>query len=415
VKQVLRVDEAKQAILQRLTPIADIERVELRAALGRVLAEDIVSPIDVPQHDNSAMDGYALRAQDIGSVAETGEIALRVVGEAFAGRPYAGMLGAGECVLITTGAVLPAGCDCVVPQELVSSASREVIQVAPGIVKAGANCRRAGEDLRAGSIALSAGKVLRPADVGLLASLGIAAVAVMRRLRVAFFSTGDELRSLGQDLEPGCVYDSNRTTLHAMLSRLGVEAIDLGVVRDDPAALQAALERACVEADAVVTSGGVSVGAADYTREVMARMGEVEFWKIAMRPGRPMAFGRVNALGNGAWLFGLPGNPVAVMVSFYLIARDALLHLAGARGAALPLLRIPCRGTLRKKPGRTEFQRGVLVHDGEGSSGVRAFDEQGSGILRSMSEANCIIVLEHDRGDVADGENVGVILFDGLV
>ena len=415
MNQVLRVDEAKQAILQRLAPISETERVELPAALGRVLGADIVSPIDVPQHDNSAMDGYALRAVDIGKTAGADEIDLRVVGGALAGRPYAGVLGPGECVLITTGAVLPAGCDCVVPQELVSSASSVAIRLAPGVVKAGANCRRAGEDLRAGSRALSAGKVLRAADIGLLASLGIASVPVRRRLRVAFFSTGDELRSLGQTLEPGCVYDSNRYTLFAMLSRLGVEAIDLGVVRDEPAALQATLERACAEADAVVTSGGVSVGASDYTREVTARMGAVEFWNIAMRPGRPMAFGQINASGNSAWLFGLPGNPVAVMVSFYLIARDALLHMAGARGATLPLLRIPYHGSLRKKPGRTEFQRGVLVHDDHGRSRVRAFDEQGSGILRSMSEANCIIVLEHERGDVIDGELVGVILFDGLV
>lgn len=408
---VLRADEAKQAILRRLTPVAESETVALDDALGRVLAQDIVSPIDVPQHDNSAMDGYALRSSDIGGDAE---VELRVVGNALAGRPYDAVLQAGQCVLITTGAVLPAGCDCVVPQELVSSATREAIRLAPGIVKAGANCRRAGEDLRAGSIALTAGKILRPADVGLLASLGIATVALKRRLRVAFFSTGDELRSLGQPLAPGCVYDSNRYTLAAMLKRLGVEAIDLGVVRDDPAALKAALERACAEADAIVTSGGVSVGEADYTRDIMAQMGEVEFWKIAMRPGRPMAFGRVEADGHQAWLFGLPGNPVAVMVSFYMIARDALLRLAGAHDTTLPLLRVPCKGTLRKKAGRTEFQRGMLAID-DGKMHVRAFDEQGSGILRSMSEANCLIVLEHERGDVGDGEEVGVVLFDGLL
>lgn len=408
----LRVDEAKQAILRRLMPIVETEQVALCDALGRVLAEDVVSPIDVPQHDNSAMDGYALRAVDISGDEEA---SLRVVGTAFAGRPYGATLGAGECVQITTGAVLPAGCDCVVPQEFVGAMSSESIRLAPRIVQASANCRRAGEDLRAGSIALARGKMLRPADIGLLASLGIAQARVRRRLRVAYFSTGDELRSLGQTLEPGCVYDSNRYTLHAMLSRLGVEAIDLGVVRDDPAALRATLERACSEADAIVTSGGVSVGAADHTREIMAQMGEVEFWKIAMRPGRPMAFGRIEAGGKSAWLFGLPGNPVAVMVSFYMMARDALLRLAGAGATTLPLLRLPSRGTLRKKAGRTEFQRGMLAPDEQGKMGVRAFDEQGSGILRSMSEANCIIVLEHDRGDVTDGEEVTVILFDGLI
>ena len=408
----LRVDEAKQAILARLAPIAETEQVALHDALGRALAEDVVSPIDVPQHDNSAMDGYALRAIDI---AGNEEANLRVVGSALAGSPYGATLGRGECVLITTGAVLPKGCDCVVPQELVASISDESIRLAPRIVQAGANCRRAGEDLRAGSVALAAGKVLRPADIGLLASLGIASIRMKRRLRVAFFSTGDELRSLGQPLDPGCVYDSNRYTLQAMLGRLGVEAIDLGVVRDDPAALRAALERACSVADAIVTSGGVSVGAADFTREIVAQMGEVEFWKIAMRPGRPMAFGRIDAGGKSAWLFGLPGNPVAVMVSFYMIARDALLRLAGAEAPALPLLRLPVSGTLRKKPGRTEFQRGMLTVGEDGKMQVSAFDEQGSGILRSMSEANCIIVLEHERGDVADGDLAAVILFDGLI
>lgn len=412
MSKVLRADEAKQAILQRLIPVSETERVELRAALGRVLAEDVISPIDVPQHDNSAMDGYALRSVDL--IGAT-QVTLHVVGEALAGRPYAAMLGALECVLITTGAVLPAGCDCVVPQELVAFASPQSIRLAPGIVKAGANCRRTGEDLRQGSTALAAGKMLRPADIGLLASLGIASATVRRRMRVAFFSTGDELRSLDQALEPGCVYDSNRYTLQAMLTRLGVETFDLGVVRDDPVALKEALEHACLEADAIVTSGGVSVGTADYTRDIMAQMGEVEFWKIAMRPGRPMAFGRIEAKGKSAWLFGLPGNPVAVMVSFYMMARDALLHLAGAKDAALPLLRVPAQGTLHKKPGRTEFQRGLLAIGNNGKTCVQAFDEQGSGILRSMSEANCLIVLEHERGDVADGEEVGVVLFDGLI
>jgi len=412
MSKVLRADEAKQAILQRLIPVSETERVELRAALGRVLAEDVISPVDVPQHDNSAMDGYALRSVDL---IGTNEVTLQVVGEALAGRPYVAVLGAMECVLITTGAVLPAGCDCVVPQELVAFASQQSICLAPAVVKAGANCRRAGEDLRHGSTALAAGKVLRPADIGLLASLGIASATVRRRLRVAFFSTGDELRLLGQALEPGCVYDSNRYTLQAMLTRLGVETLDLGVVQDDPTALKEALEHACLEADAIVTSGGVSVGAADYTRDIMAQMGEVEFWKIAMRPGRPMAFGRIEAKGKSAWLFGLPGNPVAVMVSFYMMARDALLHLAGTNDAALPLLRVPAQGTLHKKPGRTEFQRGMLAIGKNGKTCVQAFDEQGSGILRSMSEANCLIVLEHERGDVADGEEVGVVLFDGLI
>ena len=258
---------------------------------------------------------------------------------------------------------------------------------------------------------LGPGRALRPADLGLIASLGIGEVSVRRRLRVAFFSTGDELASIGAPLAEGQVYDSNRYTLYGMLARLGVELIDMGVVRDEPALLEAAFAGAAANADAIVTSGGVSVGEADYTKQMMARLGEVLFWRIAMRPGRPMAFGRI---GNAA-LFGLPGNPVAVMVTFYQFVRDALLHLSGrSDDYSLPLLKVPAATPIRKVPGRTEYQRGVLFRDG-GEWKVRTTGQQGSGVLRSMSEANCFIVLEHERGRVEAGEMVQVQLFDGLV
>jgi molybdopterin molybdotransferase len=365
-----------------------------------VLAQEIVPGINVPAHDNSAMDGYAVRFADLGKP-------LTEIGTALAGKPFAGAVGAGECVRIMTGAVMPAGADTVVIQEVVKREGMR-ITVPPG-QKHAQNVRYAGEDLRIGAPVLAPGKYLRPAELGLIASLGLGEVEVRRRLRVAFFSTGDELASIGTQLKEGEVYDSNRYSLHGMLARLGVEIEDLGVVRDDPKALEVALQKAA-RADAVITTGGVSVGEADFIRELMAKLGEVLFWKIAMRPGRPMAFGRI---GN-AWLFGLPGNPVAVMVTFYQFVRDALLHLSGRRDDyGIPLLRASAAESLRKVPGRTEYQRGVLFSDA-GQWKVRITGQQGSGVLRSMAEANCFIVLEHERGAVRAGEAVSVQLFEGL-
>jgi molybdopterin molybdotransferase len=402
----LAVDKAREAIRACLTPVAEVERVAVRAALGRVLAQAIVPEIDVPAHDNSAMDGYALRFSDLQPGAET---ALREIGAAFAGRIFDGKVGTGQCVRVMTGAVMPAGADTVVIQEVVR-AERDAIVVPPG-QKAGQHVRRAGEDLKTGVPVLHPGQPLRPAELGLIASLGIAEVTVRRKLRVAFFATGDELASIGAPLKHGEVYDSNRYTLHGMLSRLGVEISDLGVVPDDPARLEAAFRKAAVGADAIITTGGVSVGEADFTKPLMAQLGEVLFWKIAMRPGRPMAFGRI---GNAA-LFGLPGNPVAVMVTFHQLVRDALLFLSGRTGdCAVPLLRVPSVSALRKLPGRTEFQRGILSRDANGEWSVRLTGQQGAGVLRSMSEANCFVVLEHARGNVAAGEMVSVQLMDGL-
>lgn len=403
----LPVGQAQEFIARLVPRVQAVEHVPLRSALGRVLAADIVSAIDVPAHDNSAMDGYALRGADLAAVGDT---RLAVAGTGFAGAQFAGDVPAGHCVRIMTGAVMPAGLDTVVPQEF-TRMEGAVVVVPAGAVRPGDNRRLKGEDLARGEPALRRGRRLTPADLGLMASLGRAEVPVHRRLRVAFFSTGDELRSIGEPLDEGCVYDSNRYTIWGMLQRLGVDVLDLGVVRDEPAALEAAFRHAAASADAVITSGGVSVGEADHTKKIMASLGEVLFWRIAMRPGRPMAIGRI----GDAVLFGLPGNPVAVMVTFYAFVRDALLQMAGAEPQPLPLLRARCTTALRKKPGRTEYQRGIVTRAADGRWQVAITGSQGSGILRSMSQANGMVLLHHEQGHVAAGDEVDVIPFEGLV
>ena len=402
--EALRVDKAREAIRACLVAVNGNESVAVMQALGRVLAQDIVPKINVPGHDNSAMDGFAVRFSDL----KNDEKTLKQIGTAFAGKPFQGIVGPGECVRVMTGAVLPKGTDTVVIQEVCRSEG-ERVTMPPG-QKAGQNVRAAGEDLKAGVPVLRAGQPVRAAELGLIASLGIGELSVKPKLRVAFFCTGDELASIGSPLKEGEIYDSNRYTLHGMLATLGVQAIDMGVVRDDPALLESAFIKASASADAIITTGGVSVGEADFVKQLMAKLGEVLFWKIAMRPGRPMAFGKV---GN-AFLFGLPGNPVAVMVTFYQFVRDALLHLQGRTDDyTIPLLKVPSATPIRKVAGRTEYQRGVIFMD-NGAWKVRTTGQQGSGVLRSMSEANCFIVLEHERGKVEAGELVSVQLMDAL-
>jgi molybdopterin molybdotransferase len=385
----------------------------VRQALDRVLTEDVISPIDVPAHDNSAMDGWALRYCDL---AAEGESRLKNIGTAFAGRAFEGKVGAGETVRIMTGAILPAGVDCVVVQEVVRVENEAVI-IPPG-QRCEQNIRRAGEDLQAGRPAIAAGRKLRPAEIGIIASLGVVELSVRRRVRVALFSTGDELCTIGTPLAPGAVYDSNRYTLWGMLTRLDCEVIDMGVVRDDPASLEAAFREAAGCADAIITSGGVSVGEADFIKQLMIQLGEVAFWKIAMKPGRPMAFGRIQPDGEdrpGAWLFGLPGNPVAVMVTFYQFVRPAILRLAGVDPVPpFPTFPARCVEAMKKGRGRTEFQRGILFQE-NGEWCVRPTGAQGSGVLRSMSEADCFIVLEAEREKVGAGDTVSVQLMNGLV
>lgn len=405
-KNSLDVSEARQILLDTLSPVTGWEALPIRGALNRILYSDIVAPFDVPAYTNSAMDGYAVR---IGDLSSAGETRLNVVGTALAGNAFSGLVGDGQAVRVMTGAVLPHGADTVVVQECVRIDGDVVI--IPVGQEAGQNVRLAGEDLARGKPALAAGKRLGPTEIGLLASLGIGEVTVRRRLRVAFFSTGDEIASINRPLRPGEIYDSNRYTLFGLLTQLGVDLIDMGVVRDDPAALEQALQEASTQADVIFTSGGVSVGDADYVRELTSRLGDVKFWKLNIKPGRPMAFG---SIGN-AWLFGLPGNPVAVMVTFYQVVLDALLKLMGCNPPPdRALFKVPCVAAITKSPGRCEFPRGVLFLD-DGIWKVRPAGNQGSGVLSSMSSANCFLVLPETGPSVSVGDLVDVQPFDGLI
>ena len=402
----LSCEEALARILAQVAPVAGYERLALRTALGRVLTATVHSPFDVPPHTNSAMDGYAVRAADLPAA---GQAELRVIGSAFAGRPFAGAVGPGAAVRIMTGAALPANADTIIMQEHVAVAGDRI--TIDGQHKRGQNVRAAGEDLRQGQIVLTAGRRLGAPDLGLLASLGQGEVTVNRRVRVAYFSTGDELRSIGEPLGAGEIYDSNRYTLYAMLKRFDAEIIDMGVVRDRREAVETALREAQAMADVVITSGGVSVGEADYIKDVLGAIGEVRFWKVAMKPGRPLAFG---ALGN-ARFFGLPGNPVSVMVTFYQFVLPALLRMAGVVAERPLLLKARTTDVLKKRPGRREFQRGMLSRTADGDLLVTPTGDQGSGILHSMASADCFIILDVETARVDRGTQVTVQPFQGLL
>jgi len=403
----MKLADALERILAEARPVSGAETLAVRSALGRLLLADIVSTINVPSHANSAMDGYALRGADLAAEDET---RLEVIGIAAAGRPFAGEVGAGQCVRIMTGAPIPLRTDTVVMQEDVTIDGDTAIL--GGGQRAGQHVRQAGEDIGAGDVALCAGALLRPAELGVLASLGVSEVRVRRRPRVAFFSTGDELRSVGEPLDTGQIYDSNRYTIYGMLTRLGVEAVDMGVVRDEQDAVERAFTEAAARADAIVTSGGVSVGDADYITQTLERTGSVGFWKVAMKPGRPLAFGHVGE----ALFFGLPGNPVSVMATFYQLVQPALQALAGMPNPAPPLtVTAVSTEPLRKKTGRREFQRGLFTYASDGKLMVCRAGRQGSGVLSSMSAANCFIVLPEDSGPVAEGDEVTVQPFAAFV
>ena len=486
--QALRADAVNAFLSHLVEPVEESEQVGIFDALGRVLAVDVVSPIHVPPHDNSAMDGYAFAGD---ALANQSPLTLKVIGTALAGAAWRGNVQPGECLKIMTGAVLPAGLDTVVPQEFVRESADDSahaalpenthtqakhITIPPGLLQRGDNRRAMGEDITAGQAALLKGERLTPAALGLVASLGLQSITVRRKLRVAYFSTGDEILSLGDAPREGAVYDSNRYTVFGLLTRLGVEIIDLGVVRDDPAALEAAFTHAAAQADAIITSGGVSVGEADHTKAMMkklagagdsegigenddtdrtAGMGGVAFWRIAMRPGRPMAVGRLprmpqmaqiasqtsisTVLGDKSAssprvafidsypnnskldaagfsiLFGLPGNPVAVMVTYLAFVRPALLRMMGSTEAAPPLLKAKSTEAIRKKPGRTEYQRGIVSTSADGNLSVKITGNQGSGVLSSMTQANGLIVLHHDQSNIAPGDLVDVMMFDGVI
>jgi molybdopterin molybdotransferase len=405
--QALSADGVNAFLSELVEPVPESEEVGIFEALGRVLAQDLVSPISVPPHDNSAMDGYAFDSTQLSAGAP---LKLELVGTALAGKAWPGHVAARQCVKIMTGAIMPAGTDTVVPQEFVTAQDASVT-IPAGLLQAGDNRRLKGEDLHEGRPALRQGERLLPAACGLVASLGLKTVTVRRRLRVAYFSTGDEILSLGDAAREGAVYDSNRYTVFGLLTRLGCEVIDMGVVRDEPALLEAAFTQAASTADAIITSGGVSVGEADYTRAMMKKLGDVEFWRIAMRPGRPMAVGRIGK----ALLFGLPGNPVAVMVTFLAFVRPALLRMMGANADAPPLLQARSQEAMRKKPGRTEYQRGIVSRAEDGRLVVRTTGNQGSGVLSSMVQANGLIVLHHAQDNVAAGDLVDVMMFEGVV
>ncbi len=404
---LLTVAEAQARILEAVTALTATETLPLRETLGRVLAEKIVSPINVPSHTNSAMDGYAVRAVDL---PEDGVREFPMPGTSWAGRPWLTPIEPGQAVQIMTGGMMPEGADTVVMQEQVER-DGESVRIGTGH-KLGQNVRAAGEDIAIGQAVLAPGKQLTAADIGVLASLGLAEVSVYRRLKVAFFSTGDELRAVGEPLRPGEIHDSNRYTLHGVLKKLDVEIIDMGVVRDQRELIEQAFKEAAASADAIITSGGVSVGEADFVKETLEKLGDMSFWKIAMKPGRPVTFGHINE----AVFFGLPGNPVSVMVTFFQFVRSALLKMSGNTGAT-GVYTVHARATtaLRKRPGRYEFQRGVLEQSVPGEFTVRSVGAQGSGILSSMSEANCFILLEPDQTSIEAGQQVLVQPFQNLI
>lgn len=412
----LPIRQARTFLEALVAPLDQIDEVPLIEAGDRILARDLVSGLDVPPHDNSAMDGYAFRGVDLSAGDQT--LSLEVVGTALAGRAWTGRIEARQCVRIMTGAIMPAGLDTVVPQEMVQADDTgRTIRFPTTSLRAGDNRRFKGEDLRIGAVALRRGQRIGPARLGLAASLGIESLPVYRRPVVACLSTGDEITALGEPLREGSVYDSNRYSLMGLLRRLGCEVVDLGLIPDDPARLRTALERAADQADVVISSGGVSVGQADHTRVLLDEVADMVFWRVAMRPGRPLAAGRVQRPDRTrpTLVFGLPGNPVAVMVTFLALVRPTLLKLMGCTDEPPPLLRARSLTALQKKPGRTEYQRGWVSIDPQGQLQVRVTGNQGSGVLSSMTEANGLIVLPHESGSVKPGDAVEVMMFEGYL
>lgn len=408
-KPMLSAGQAIQNMLEQVDAIAGVESVALELALDRVLSEAVFSAIDVPGYDNAAMDGYALRAAEVSPNA-----ALTIAGAALAGHAFSADVPAGACVRITTGAVLPADLDTVVMQELVSQVADRngqpaiTCQLIPDV---GEHVRKAGEDISSGQLVLDAGHKLRPADIGLLASLGFATVKVKPRLKVAVLSSGDELIAPGDILPAGKIYDSNRFVIKAMLQRLDVNIIDLGLVPDDPQQIEQAFARAMAEADVLITSAGVSVGDADYTRQILNKLGQIDFWQVAIKPGKPFAFGRLAK----CWFFGLPGNPVAAVVTLEQLVQPVLRKLAGELPATtLPTWRAQTMVDLKKQPGRQDFQRGWFWQEADGLK-VKTLGAQSSGMLSSIANANCYIVLAAENAGVQSGDTVTILPFSALL
>lgn len=402
---LLDVEQAMDKMLSTLTPATtESQNIPLEQACGRILSEPVRSEFSVPPFDNSAMDGYALRAADLKQ-----SNTLQLIGKSFAGDPFNGALEAGQTVRIMTGAMIPDGADAVVMQENCQAEGDNISF--NSVVKAGDNIRRSGEDIRSGDIVLPQGHKISPVDIGLLASLGIAEVTVYRPLRVALFSSGDELVLPGNPLKQGQIYDSNRAALRAMLEKMDIEVIDLGLIPDDKKHLEEAMQRGAHSADAMISSGGVSVGEADYTKEVLEQLGQVSFWKLAIKPGKPFAFGKVDDCA----FFGLPGNPVSALVTFHQLVIPALALLGGQMPQQSLLLSATSSDKLKKRPGRMDLQRGICWQDENGALMVKSSGKQGSGLLTSISKANCLIRLPRDCGDIEAGERVQIQLFDGLL
>lgn len=395
------VDQALETLLSEITPKTDTECVALDEAMGRVLAQPVTSQLNIPPADNSAMDGYAMKAVD----AASGKT-LKQVATVYAGHPYHGEVNTGQCVRIMTGAPLPADVDTVIMQENTQADGERITLLEDA--KPGSCVRKVGEDIHKDQTVFEAGRRLRASDIGLLACVGCAQVTVFKTITIALLSTGDELKKVGEPLAQGQFYESNGPTLKAALSKLAVNVLDYGIIPDDLDELTQAFADANEKADVVITSGGVSVGDADYTKDVLQKLGKIQFWKLAIKPGKPFAFGHL----SNSYFIGLPGNPVSALVTLHQLARPMLRKLSGAQAEQPLRLRATTADRLRKSPGRTDFQRGVYEVTQDGTLQVRATGAQGSGILSSVSAANCYIVLEQDRGSVEKGESVTVEPFD---
>ena len=402
---LLTLEQARAKMLESITPINETVNVATMESYGYVLAEDIHSPVDVPNYKNSAMDGYAIKAVDIPS---SGSKPFKLVGTSWAGKPFDGKVNSNECIRIMTGAKLSDDTDTVIMQEHIEKDANNII-ISTGH-NAEQNVRYAGEDIKKGALVLSKGKLIKASEMGLIASLGFAKVKVLRQLKISFFSTGDELRGVGETLEDGQIFDSNRYTIFGMLQKLNVQINDMGVIPDDREKIEAAFLTAADQSDVIITSGGVSVGDADYVKETLEKLGQINFWKLAMKPGKPLAFGKV----KDAIFLGLPGNPVSVMATYYQLGLPAIQHLSGNQNYTQVIAKARTTEPFYKRPGRLDFQRAIFSYDDNGELVVKGVGMQASHILSGMSLANCFAIIPAESGTVNTGETIEIQPFDGL-